>query len=190
MEAPVQAGRQVILVRICKDFLFLTAKFWLSIVHSCTCLTSCLYSGPYTHPAHSTITMSSSITCPGDGCPEFYHYNFNNSTNPLPPPVTPLVTAICWTMVAISCLGVLICLLLWLCISNLPTTPNSKMARRIQKIQCIFDLLTCLVWVTTVSINLHYGRVPSNFFCQFGGVVLHFFATGNFTTITYGVYNR
>ncbi|GMI15425.1 hypothetical protein TrVE_jg5290 [Triparma verrucosa] len=53
--------------------------------------------------------MSSSITCPGDGCPEFYHYNFNNSTNPLPP---------------------------------------------------------------------------------FGGVVLHFFATGNFTTITYGVYNR
>lgn len=64
------------------------------------------------------------------------------------------------------------------------------MQHRIQKIQCIFDLFTCFAWIGTVAVNLHYGRVSSDFFCQLQGTVLLFFATGNFTTITYGVYNR
>ncbi|GMH51916.1 hypothetical protein TL16_g12865 [Triparma laevis f. inornata] len=63
------------------------------------------------------------------------------------------------------------------------------MQHRIQKIQCIFDLFTCFAWIGTVAVNLHYGRVPSDLFCQLQGTVLLFFATGNFTTITYGVYN-
>jgi hypothetical protein len=112
-----------------------------------------------------------------------------NTTNPLPPLMSSTTSAISVLNVFILLSGFVLSLLLLFCISRL-TTASNRALREVQGMLTVADMLLYLTFAIPLTVNAYHRQVPSQTFCQAQGVAVHFFATGNFTTITFSVIDR
>ena len=118
-----------------------------------------------------------------------YTFSSNStSTHPLPPLMSNTSVAICVLDIFILLCGFLLSLVLYLCISRRMRTAGNR--KTWDRMLCIADMLLYFAFGLANMINAYNRQVPSYVVCQAQAVSIHFFATANFTTITFSVYDR
>ncbi|GMI41364.1 hypothetical protein TrCOL_g8199 [Triparma columacea] len=120
---------------------------------------------------------------------DLYGYNWNNSTHPMPPLMTPTRQGFVSLELCLYLLGMGITSLLLLCFYRRGSRGNHA-HRHGQRIQCWVDLAFFSARFVLSALNLQRRQVPSFAVCQFNGVALHFVSTLQFSAITGLVWER
>ena len=118
-----------------------------------------------------------------------YGYNWNNSTHPLPPLMTPTTQVFTFFQLCLYLLGFGLTSLILLCFYRKSGRDNHAQRHR-QRLQCWVDLAFFFFYFSVTALNLQQRQVPSSAVCQFNGVAIHFLATLQFSAITGLVWER